>query len=369
MAASSRRIRDFGFSPGVLPPGPRNDLSDIAGVRVGHITRDKAEHVRTGVTAIVPHGENPYLERVPAGLAVGNGHGKLAGATQLEELGELETPIVLVNTLSVGRAVEALVDWTLAQPGCESLRSVNAVVGETNDSPLNAIRQRGLAAGDVLAALEVASDGPVAQGSVGAGTGTMAFGFKGGIGSSSRVLPQTAGSWQVAALVQANFGGTLQIEGLPLGKQLDHYWHPERPGYTDNDGAGSIMIVLATDAPVSDRNLTRLARRAMAGLARTGANFHNGSGDYAIAFATHPAVRRRRTAELTEQRIEVTNDAMSGLFLAAIEAVEEAIYNALVAADSSSALDELDGSRVTASSLLDRSGLPLMAGAGTGPNK
>ncbi|MEQ8262941.1 P1 family peptidase [Pseudohaliea sp.] len=369
MAASSRRIRDYGFSPGVLTPGTRNDLSDIAGVRVGQVTREDGEHRRTGVTAILPHGGNPYLERVPAGLAVGNGHGKLAGATQLKELGELETPIVLVNTLSVGRAVEALVDWTLAQPGCESVRSVNAVVGETNDSPLNAIRRRGLDAEDIHAALAAASGEPVAQGAVGAGTGTMAFGFKGGIGSSSRVLPAAAGGWQVGALVQANFGGTLQIEGLPLGKRLDHYWHPERTGYTRDEAAGSIMIVVATDAPVSDRNLTRLARRALAGLARTGANFQNGSGDYALAFATHPAVRRRQGAGLTEQRTEVTNEAMSGLFLAAIEAVEEAIYNALVAADPATATDELDGSTVSAGSLLDRAGPALSPDVDNGPNK
>lgn len=369
MAASTRRIRDLGITPGVLATGPRNDISDVRGVRVGHVTREDGEYRRTGVTTILPHTGNPYLERVPAGLAVGNGHGKLAGATQLEELGELETPIVLVNTLSVGRAVEALVDWTLAQPGCESVRSVNAVVGETNDSPLNAIRQRGLTAADVNEALVSATDGPVEQGSVGAGTGTMAFGFKGGIGSSSRRLPERAGAWTVGALVQANFGGTLQLEGRALGKELDHYWHPERADHEPGGSSGSIMMVLATDAPVSDRNLTRLARRAMAGLARTGANFHNGSGDYAIAFATHPQVLRRAGTALTETRLEVSNEAMSSLFLAAIEAVEEAIYNALVAADSSNARDELGGYTVTAHSLLDSAGGQLDPGRSNGPNK
>lgn len=369
MHASSHRIRDFGFSPGVLRPGPRNDLTDIPGVLVGQVTCRDGEQRRTGVTAVLPHAGNLYRERVPAGLAVGNGHGKLAGATQLEELGELETPIVLVNTLAVGRAVEAVVDWTLAQPGCEAVRSVNAVVGETNDSPLNAIRQRGIDAEHVAAALAAASADPVAQGCVGAGTGTMAFGLKGGIGSSSRVLPRSAGAWQVGALVQANFGGVLQIEGTPLGKKLDHYWHPDRPDYAPVDSAGSIMMILATDAPVSDRNLTRLARRAMAGLARTGANFHNGSGDYAIAFSTHAGVRRRQDAGLTEAREEVTNAAMSGLFLAAIEAVEEAIYNALAAAETTTASDEIDGSALRAESLADRAASLLDPGPANAPNK
>jgi len=333
-STQGRRARDYGFSPGILDTGPRNDMTDVADVMVGHRTVVNPEAgQRTGVTAIRPHGGNLFLERVPAGLFIGNGHGKIAGATQLQELGELETPIVLVNTLSTGRAIEALVDWTLAQPGCEAVTSVNAVVGETNDSPLNAIRARGLSAADVLAALNSASREPVLQGCVGAGAGTMAFGLKGGIGSSSRIVPESCGGWCTAALVQANFDGVLQIDGCQVGKDLGHFWAPDRPGY--GAGPGSIMIVIATDAPVSDRNLRRMAFRAMAGLARTGANFSNGSGDYALAFSTHPEVRRYQGGPSpTACRPEVHNDAMSALFLATIEAVEEAIYDALFAAES-----------------------------------
>ncbi|MEQ9462434.1 MAG: P1 family peptidase, partial [Haliea sp.] len=241
-----RRVRDYGFAPGILKPGPRNDITDVSGVLVGHrtVVDAKAGH-RTGVTAIRPHGGNMFLERVPAGLCIGNGHGKLAGATQIEELGELETPILLVNTLATGRAIEALIDWTLAQPGCEGVTSVNAVVGETNDSPLNNIRERGIRTSDVLQALDDAVADPVQQGSVGAGAGTMAFGLKGGIGSSSRLVPAACGGWCTAALVQANFDGILQIDGRNVGKELAHLWRPDHPAY--GSGPGSIMIVVATD--------------------------------------------------------------------------------------------------------------------------
>lgn len=333
MVKLPRRVRDAGVSPGILPTGPRNDLTDVAGVKVGHRTLVDADAgYRTGVTVIMPHSENPYLHRVPAGLCVGNGHGKLAGGSQLNELGELETPIVLVNTLSTGIAIDALVDWTLAQPGCEHVTSVNAVVGETNDSPLNNIRQRGICKDDVLEALGDAISEPLEQGNVGAGAGTRAFGLKGGIGSSSRIVSIASDSYFVSALVQSNFDGVLQMEGEAVGKAIEMYWSPGEQGVVG--APGSVMIVIATDAPVSDRNLRRLAARAMAGLARTGANFANDSGDYAIAFSAHPEVRRRRDTSAIRASLELSNEAMSGLFLGAIEAVEEAVYNSLFAADS-----------------------------------
>lgn len=338
MVSNIRRVRDVGITPGILSPGPRNDLTDVVGVRVGHRTViDETAGYRTGVTVIRPHSENPYLHRVPAGLCVGNGHGKLAGGTQLQELGELETPIALVNTLSTGAAIEALVEWTLSQPGCEAVTSVNAVVGETNDFPLNNIRQRGIGKVDVMAALEAATTDPVVQGCVGAGTGTRAFGLKGGIGSSSRLVPVDGSEFCVAALVQSNFDGVLQIEGEAVGKAIGVHWSPENQH--TSAGPGSVMIIVATDAPVSDRNLRRLATRAMAGLARTGANFANDSGDYAIAFSTHPEVRREPGSQTVSFRPELSNDAMSGLFLGAIEAVEEAIYNSLFAAEGAASAD------------------------------
>jgi D-aminopeptidase len=323
-----RRIRDLGISPGVLPTGPLNAITDVAGVRVGHATLVEGDAIRTGVTAILSHGANLFQDRVPAGLAVGNGFGKLTGATQLVELGELETPILLTNTLAVPRAADALITYTLAQPGNAEVRSVNPVVGECNDGYLNDIQRRPITAEHVLAAIESASDGPVAEGCVGAGTGVVAFGWKGGIGTSSRRLPDTLGGWAVGALVQANFGGVLQVAGLPVGRSLGRYYLREQLDRGDADG--SIVIVLATDAPLSDRNLTRLARRALAGLARTGAAMSDGSGDYALAFSAAEAVRRtpeRRGALATID--ELPNALMSPLFLAAIEATEEAIYNAL----------------------------------------
>ncbi|MGC8782030.1 MAG: P1 family peptidase, partial [Anaerolineae bacterium] len=313
------RARALGIAPGVLPTGPLNAITDVAGVRVGQVTLWEGEDIRTGVTAILPHAGNLFQEKVPAGLAVGNGFGKLMGATQIAELGEIETPIVLTNTLAVPRAADALLDWTLAQPGNEAVTSVNPVVGETNDGRLNDIRRRAVMAEHVLTAIARAAAGPVAEGCVGAGTGTVAFGWKGGIGTSSRRLPASLGDYTVGALVQSNFGGLLQVMGIPVGQKLGRYYLKEQLEQGDADG--SIMIVLATDAPLSDRNLTRLARRAFAGLARTGAAMSNGSGDYALAFSTAEAVRRtpeRRRAMAAWP--DLPNDLMSPLFLAAIEA-------------------------------------------------
>jgi D-aminopeptidase len=331
------RLRDLGRRPGVLPTGPLNLLTDVAGVRVGHVTRrdDGEAGVRTGVTAILPHGGDLFRDRVPAGFAVLNGFGKFAGSTQIDELGELETRVVLVNTLSVGRAVEAVVDWTLQRPGAESVMSVNAAVGETNDGRLNDIRKRGITGADVRQAIERSAEGPFALGAVGAGAGTVAFGFKGGIGSSSRVVEAGGGRWTVGVLVQSNFGGVLQIDGVPLGKRLGR--HPMAPAPSD----GSIVLIVATDAPLSDRNLKRLATRAFGGLARTGAGLSNGSGDYAVAFSTHPAVRRSR-GSVVQTLADLPNDATSPLFLAAIEAAEEAIYDSLLTAEPAGDVEALD---------------------------
>ena len=326
------RARDLGLAPGVLPPGPLNAITDVAGVRVGQVTVIEGEGSRTGVTAILPHGLNPYQHRVPAGVFAFNGFGKMAGVTQLQELGEIETPILLTNTLAVGRAVEALVDWTLAQPGNEGVRSVNAVVGETNDGRLNDIRARGVTAEHMQAALATATTGPVDEGSVGAGTGTMAFGWKGGIGTASRVLPAALGGFTVGALVQANYGGALTMDGIQVGKLLGKYYLAEHVAQ-NADADGSVVVVLATDAPLSDRNLQRLARRAMGGIARTGAAFSDGSGDYAIAFATHTEViRTPEKRATTATYADVPNDRTSPLFVAAIEATEEAVLNALTMA-------------------------------------
>ena len=326
------RARALGLAPGVLPPGPLNAITDVAGVRVGQVTVVEGEGTRTGVTAILAHDRNPFAHRVPAGVFAFNGFGKMAGVTQLQELGELETPILLTNTLAVGRAVEALVDWTLAQPGNEAVRSVNAVVGETNDGRLNDIRARGVTEAHMRAALDSATTGPVAEGSVGAGTGTMAFGWKGGVGTASRVLPAVLGGFTVGALVQANYGGALTMDGIPVGKLLGKYYLAEHV-QLQADADGSVVVVLATDAPLSDRNLQRLARRAMGGIARTGAAFSDGSGDYAIAFATHPEVIRTPEKRAgAASYADWPNDRTSPLFVAAIEATEEAVLNALTMA-------------------------------------
>jgi D-aminopeptidase len=347
------RARELGLAPGIFPPGPLNAITDVADIRVGQVTVMAGEATRTGVTAILPHGHNPFSHRVPAGIFAMNGFGKMAGTTQVQELGELETPILLTNTLAVGRAVEALVDWSLAQPGSEAVRSVNAVVGETNDGRLNDIRARGITTAEMREALAIAGAGPVAEGSVGAGTGTMAFGWKGGIGTASRLLPEALGGFTIGALVQANYGGALVMDGIPVGRQLGKYYLAEHVEQ-QSDADGSVVVVLATDAPLSDRNLQRLARRAMAGIARTGAAFSDGSGDYAIAFATHPGVIRtpdRRAGAATF--LDWPNDRLSPLFVAAAEATEEAVLNALTMA--TTVESRIGGRRVVGRALpLDR---------------
>ena len=338
-APARARARDLGVGPGVFAPGANNAITDVTGVLVGHTTVKDGDSVNTGVTAIRAHGGNQFFDRVPAAVFIGNAFGKLVGATQVVELGELETPILLTCTLCVWKAADAMVDWMLAQPGMERVGSINPVVGETNDGGLNAIRTRPIRPEHVRAALDGAKSGPVEEGSVGAGTGTQAFGWKGGIGTSSRVVPRTLGGHTVGVLVQSNFGGVLQVVGAPVGKELDRYAF--RNDASRDDGDGSIMIVVATDAPLSDRNLERLAARAMLGLGRTGSSASNGSGDFVIAFSTAPSVRRRLTPPtpgtppaMTRPTEELTNDAMSGLFQAAVEATEEAIYNSLFMATS-----------------------------------
>jgi len=319
------RIRDLGVSPGILSPGPLNAITDVGTVQVGHQTLREGDSVRTGVTAILPHEGDLFHEKVPAAAYVGNGFGKAAGFLQVQELGTLETPIVLTNTLDVGTAVAATVDWTLRQPGHEDVYSVNAVVGETNDGYLNDIRGQHVTAEDVVAAIEGAQTGRVPEGSVGAGTGTSALGWKGGIGTSSRNVPDEHGGYTVGALVQANYGGVLRIDGVPVGERLGR--HDFRSEVEDD--AGSCMIVLATDAPVSSRNLERMAKRGMLGLARTGSYSSNGSGDFVVAFSTQ---NRRDGVDSPRSDQLLPNSGMSPLFLAVVEAVEEAVYNALVAA-------------------------------------
>lgn len=326
------RARDLGIAPGIFRPGPLNAITDVAGVLVGQTTVREGDSIRTGVTAILPHGGDLFRDRVPAGLHVGNGFGKLLGVTQLRELGELETPILLTCTLCVWQAADAMVAWQLARPGMASVRSINPVVAETNDGGLNAIRSRPIRPAHVVSALEGASAGVVAEGSVGAGTGTVAFGWKGGIGTSSRKLPASLGGFTVGVLVQTNFGGVLQILGAPVGKALGRYSY--RTQTMAERGDGSIIIVVATDAPLSERQLERLAARAMFGLARTGSDASNGSGDYAIAFSTSADVRRHSTETAPRSLRALQDDAVSPLFEAVIEATEEAIYNSLLRATS-----------------------------------
>jgi D-aminopeptidase len=332
------RLRDLGVATGVLDPGPLNAITDVAGVRVGHTTLVEGASVRTGVTAILPHGGNLFQRKVPAAVFAANAFGKAAGFLQVEELGTIETPIVLTNTLCVGTAVQAVVDWTLAQTGNQDVRSVNAVVGETNDSYLNDIRHCVVTSGDVAGAIEGARGGPVEEGSVGAGTGTSAFGWKGGIGTSSRVLPRSLGGYTVGALVQSNFGGILTIDGLRVGERLGRYAFREEIEGDGNSGAvggpgadGSCMIVLATDAPVSPRSLERMARRAVLGLARTGSFMHHGSGDFVIAFSTRNAEPYDKPGPTATVEL-LYGDYVSPLFLATVEAVEEAVLNSVLRA-------------------------------------
>jgi D-aminopeptidase len=328
---SKPRPRLAGITFGILPTGQLNAITDVAGVKVGHVTLIEGANVRTGVTAILPHGGNLYQEKVPAGFAVGNAYGKFMGSTQVRELGEIETPILLTNTLNVPEAAAGAIEWTLKRPGNEQVRSVNAIVGETNDGFLNDIRARRVRSSDAVAAIETARDGPVLEGAVGAGTGTVAFDWKGGIGTSARKLPLALGGWTVGVLVQTNFGGVLQVAGIPVGQTLGRYFLKDELSKATADG--SVIIVLATDAPLSDRNLERLARRAFLGIARTGSPMTNGSGDYAIAFATSAEVRR--TAERRarpSQVVDLPNEQMSPLFQATVEATEEAVINSLFAA-------------------------------------
>ena len=328
------RARELGVAPGVFQPGPLNAITDVAGVRVGQTTISDGDSVRTGITAILPHAENPFFDRVPAALYVGNGFGKLLGVTQLTELGELETPILLTCTLCVWRAADAMVQWMLARPNMQGVQSINPVVGETNDGTLNAIRSRPVRYEHVATALDNATVGVVEEGAVGAGAGTVAFGFKGGIGTSSRVLPSSQGGYTVGVLVQSNFGGVLQVMGAPVGKELGRYAF--RNDVERERGDGSIMMVVATNAPLSDRNLKRLAARAIMGLSRTGSSASNGSGDYVLAFSTSPMVRRRVRQGTADPPVppvrqvdDLGNDAMSALFQGVVEATEEAIYNSL----------------------------------------
>jgi D-aminopeptidase len=337
-AQSARpRARDLGIVVGILPPGQQNAITDVAGVRVGHTTLNKGDHIRTGVTAILPHGGNLFQEKVAAAIHVGNGFGKLIGSTQVHELGEIETPILLTGTLNVPRVADALLDWMLALPGNEEVRSVNPVVAETNDGFLNDIRGRHVGRDEVFAAIKNAKDGPVEEGCVGAGMGTVAFGFKGGIGTASRVVPahitRTGSGYTVGVLVQSNFGGVLTINGAPVGRELGKYYLKEQleqqRGGPGDGGDGSIIMVVATDAPLEARNLKRLAARAMLGLARTGSPATNGSGDYVIAFSTAQRIRASEPLRKTEV---LGNETMSPLFEAVVEATEEAIYNSLLRA-------------------------------------
>ena len=333
------RARDLGLTIGIFNTGDYNAITDVPGVQVGQTTVVEGSRVRTGVTAILPHKGNLYSSRVPAAIHVGNGFGKLLGVTQVKELGEIETPILLTCTLCVWNAADAMVEWLLGQDEMENVRSINPVVGETNDGRLNDIRSRPIEAHHVVAALESATNGPVTEGAVGAGAGTVAFGWKGGIGTSSRVLPESLGGYNLGVLVQSNFGGILQIGGAPVGIELGQYSfsgqvsREQAPGpEEDIHEWGSIMMVIATDAPLSDRNLERVARRAVMGLSRTGSYASNGSGDYVIAFSTANSVRRSSASEIHEVE-DLPNGRISALFQATVEATEEAIYNSLFKAE------------------------------------
>ena len=331
MHSQSMRMRDLGIKTGVMPTGQWNAITDVKGVTVGQVTLIEGEHVRTGVTAILPHSGNIFQEKVPAAIYIGNGFGKLAGFSQVEELGNIETPILLTNTLNVATGVDALIEYTLALPGNEEVRSVNGVVGETNDGGLNDIRGRHVKKEHVLEAIKTATGERVGEGNIGAGTGTRCFGFKGGIGTASRVLPEDLGGYTVGVLVQSNFGGVLQIAGVPVGEELGQFYGK---GRLENSSDGSCMMVVATDAPVDARNLQRMAKRAMLGLARTGGIASNGSGDYVIAFSTAENLRVPYNSDspFLEQKV-LRNSRMSPLFLATIEATEEAILNSMFAAE------------------------------------
>ena len=334
------RARDIGIAPGAGTPGALNAITDVPGVTVGHTTLHQGDRIRTGVTAIVPHGGNLFREKVPGAVFVGNAFGKLAGSTQVDELGTIETPIILTNTLSVGAALDGLARWTVAQPGNENVRSVNGLVGETNDGGLNDIRGFHVTAEHVAAAIRNAKEGPVLEGAVGAGTGTSAFGWKGGIGTSSRRV-RLDQDWTVGVLVQSNYGGRLVVDGVPVWRELKPNIAGDedapagrvspKPSESEATADGSCMIVVATDAPLDARDLKRLAARAVYGLARTGSSYSNGSGDFAIAFSTHPSLRVT-TAAGPQPRSVLPTDSVSGLFAAVLEATEEAVYNSMLKA-------------------------------------
>jgi len=329
--AQNQRPRDLGIEIGVMSTGKMNAITDVAGVQVGHITLIKGDSIRTGVTAIVPHEGNVFQQKIPAAMYLGNGFGKLTGISQVEELGNIETPIILTNTLSVPTASDAIIDFTLLQPQNKNVRSVNPIVGETNDGYLNDIRGRHIKRTDILQAIQSANNKNVKEGNIGAGTGTRCFGFKGGIGTASRKLPKDLGGYTIGILVQTNFGGVLQIDGVPIGEELNKYYLKDKLNETAD---GSCMIVVATDAPLDARNLKRLAKRAFLGLAKTGGIASNGSGDYIIAFSTAKELRipYQSNSKFQNQKV-LRNSAMSPLFMAAIEATEEAIINSLFAAE------------------------------------
>lgn len=331
------RLRYYGVEPGILQTGKWNAITDVKGLTVGQKTLIKGDSVRTGVTVIVPHQGNIFQEKVPAAVFVGNGFGKSMGTTQIEELGNIETPVALTNTLNAPKVADGLISYMLAQKGNEKVQSVNAIVGETNDGYLNDIRNRHVEASDVFEALQAAKTGPVEEGSVGAGTGTSTLGFKGGIGTSSRVLPASKGGYTVGVLVQTNFGGILTIDGAPVGEEMNNYY---MSGQTDYKVDGSCMIIIATDAPLSSRNLKRLARRSFLAFGRVGSFSSNGSGDYSIAFSTHPDVRIPYSSkEAVQIQPRLLNDDMSPLFLAVVEATEEAIYNSMFMATDVKGID------------------------------
>ena len=336
-AQERKRAREYGLKIGILPTGKNNAITDVAGVKVGHTTLIQGENIRTGVTAIVPHAGNLFQEKIPAAVYVGNGFGKLAGSTQVQELGNLETPILLTNTLSVASAMSALISYTLQLPGNEKVQSVNALIGETNDGYLNDIRGRYVTEAHALRAIQQAQEGPVAEGNVGAGTGTVCFGFKGGMGTASRQIKPEQGGYTVGVLVQTNFGGVLQINGAPVGEELKNYLNEQMKAKVD----GSCMMVVATDAPVDARNLERLAKRAMLGLGKTGGIAANGSGDYVIVFSTHLGLRiPHNTPEKTQTVTLLRNDEVTPLFLATIEATEEAVLNSLFKAETVTGKDQ-----------------------------
>jgi len=336
------RAREIGVAPGVFEPGPKNAITDVSGVSVGHATLIQGDNIRTGVTVVVPHPGNVFQDKVPGAVFVGNAFGKLAGSTQVDELGTIETPIALTNTLSVAAVMDGLVRWTLDQPGNDNVRSVNALVGETNDGGLNDIRGQHVRPQHVMEAIKAATTGAVQEGSVGAGTGTQAFGWKGGIGTSSRKLDARYGGYTIGVLVQTNYGGVLTMGGAPIGKLLGRYLYQPRPtgqqanGATgkEDHGDGSCMIVVATDAPLDARDLKRIAARAVYGLARTGSSFSNGSGEFAIAFSTAPDLRTRFGSTTPQPRTLLPTDGISPLFQAVLEATEEAVDNSLLKATS-----------------------------------